>query len=162
MVKMNFKNNSVALGYAAYMMIGSYFNKCICPNNLQESKFYVAYCEAGQKLQFKLEDNAERYALKKIFSKNHKNKDSLVTLLNLSSVEDLANENVSVTLKSNDEYSTVVFSNDSFTLKVHCKFTSGLCEFRHSVTVASPEKEATDCSDNSSDISSPSPTPKCA
>jgi len=70
MFKTNFKNNSQALAYSVYMMVGSFFKSCKCRNEMVESNFFLSYCEAGTKLQYTLEERAEKYALKNIFEKD--------------------------------------------------------------------------------------------
>ena len=107
--KINFKNNNEAFAYAIYMMVGSYYNDCSCKNERIEDKYYLSYCEAGAKLQYQLEEQAERYAKKKIFDRYKKlDKEYLL-------------ENVSVEFKLYKSGIKVSFVGRNYKLCMLCK-----------------------------------------
>lgn len=68
MVKMNFTDNQTAFEYALYMMLGSYFDKAVCKNQLLEKKMYVQYLEQREKNQIQMENICIRFVEKKLFS----------------------------------------------------------------------------------------------
>lgn len=46
-----------AAGFAAYMMVGSLFQKCICRNEREARHLYLHYKEMPQNQQFSVEDS---------------------------------------------------------------------------------------------------------
>lgn len=131
--RMNFKNNTLSLGYATYMMVGSYFNECICASEFQESKFYIAYCESGAKLQYKIEEQAEIYALKHIF------KNASFT------PDDICDANVKVSFAYKGKGALITFTSRLFILKIYCKYQNNRCKFKHALKLKSIAPENSAC-----------------
>jgi hypothetical protein len=65
-MKMNFTDNQIALEYAMYMMVGSYFDNTVCKNYLQEKKMRVQYVEQKKENQYLLEDICIAYVEKNL------------------------------------------------------------------------------------------------
>ena len=124
--KMNFKNNTLALAYATYMMVGSYYNRCTCNNPLKESQAYLAYCEAGTKLQYKLEEQAENYAKKVIFK-------AVPQLAQL-----MSHDTAEAFFKATPEGIQISFKSMDYTLAILCKYDHGMCFFKHAITTKTP------------------------
>lgn len=66
MMKMNFTNNQIAFDYAIYMIVGSYFRKTTCKNDLQEKRMRLHYCEQKVNNQYRMEDICISYVEKKL------------------------------------------------------------------------------------------------
>lgn len=124
----NFKNNSQAFVYATYMMVGSYFQKCVCANAMKEDKLYVAYCEAGNKLQYKLEEQAERYARKNL----------LVNDFDTS----IFNYEVEVYFREMPDGIDIVFYGGFFRLDIYCAVNEGQRIIRHAFFLYDGTEEA--------------------
>lgn len=65
-MKMNFTNNQIAFDYAIYMIVGSYFRKTTCKNDLQEKRMRLHYCEQKVNNQYRMEDICISYVEKKL------------------------------------------------------------------------------------------------
>lgn len=118
-VKTNFKNNLQALSYAVYMMVGSYFKKSTCKNAIAESKYYISYCEAGEKLQLTMEEKAEKYLINNVFA----------SIPNL--VDYCASKDAEVTFKNVPKGLVVSFICNDFKLSIMCDYKKGKCNFKH-------------------------------
>lgn len=66
MQKMSFTNNETALGYAIYMIVGSYFNSAKAVNRTIEKKMYVQYHEQKLNDQYKMEEACEKYVIRNL------------------------------------------------------------------------------------------------
>lgn len=49
-------NRQLAVSYIAYMMAGSYFEKCQCVNPCEEEHLFLHYAEMPQKKQYEYEE----------------------------------------------------------------------------------------------------------
>lgn len=62
MEKMKFTDNQVALEYAAYMMIGSYFKKAKCSHEMLEKSMRLQFMEQKKDDQYQLENACIEFA----------------------------------------------------------------------------------------------------
>ena len=65
-IKPNIVDNQRAFEYVMYMMFGSYFDKAVLRNVLQEKKMYVQYMEQKEKSQYQMENICIRFIEKKL------------------------------------------------------------------------------------------------
>ena len=65
-IKPNIVDNQRAFEYVVYMMFGSYFDKTVLRNVLQEKNMYVQYMEQKEKSQFQMEDICIRFIERKL------------------------------------------------------------------------------------------------
>ena len=59
--KMNIVDGQMAFEYVVYMILGSYFDKAICKNKLQEKKMYFQYMQQKDKAQIQMEEYCIRF-----------------------------------------------------------------------------------------------------
>lgn len=61
MMKMNFTDNQSALGYAIYMIVGSYFKKAKCTHPILETNMRIRYVEQKLDNQYHMEEACISY-----------------------------------------------------------------------------------------------------
>jgi hypothetical protein len=64
MVKMKFTDSQTAFEYVIYMIVGSYFKKTKCSNELLERKMRLQYCEQKLENQYSMEETCISYVEK--------------------------------------------------------------------------------------------------
>lgn len=74
MMKVNYNKNTqediqMALTYAMYMMVTSYFDRAVCRTPIYENKLYIRYNAQKTKDQYQMEDCCLRYIQKELLAK---------------------------------------------------------------------------------------------
>lgn len=107
MVKMNFSDRQVALDYAIYMIVGSYFKAARLSSPILERNMRVQYFEQKLDYQYRLEDACINYIEKKVVP---------------YVPEEIWDREMIVKIVTTEDETIVCFQSDAFELRIKGEF----------------------------------------